>query len=189
MAPTSSGHRIQYLENASQSLLTTSPAISAHLQMVRNNVADQNEDRRSAQRSSRSCTACGTILVLGWTCEPIRDALLKRTRKDRIAKRIPGLKTIKWTCSRCDAITVFEAAKPERRHTEKVIPTQATTTAFVQPVADKPKVQALLHPESTSKKRARLKRSSLQSMLLNQQKPRSKQPEGFGLDLMDLMKG
>lgn len=190
MASSAVTRRIHYLDSASQCLLTISPAISAHLRLVRNNVAE-NGDRNSTQESNCSCSACGSMLLPGWTCESVRDSAQKRTRKDRLTKQKPDLKVIKWKCSRCNVVTTIEALKPERRQTVKPRSSRAADAAQADTTVDKPTVssQLTLSTQQTSKKRGRSKKLSLQSILANQKKPDAKQSEGFGLNLMDIMKG
>ena len=191
MAPDSAAARLRYLDHASQCLLTSSPAISAHLETVRQEVAEEKGNSTSSEPFIRSCTACGNILVPGWSCKSIRETLPKRTRKDRIAKeKNPGVKVLKWQCSKCDAVTAIEAAKAGRQRIATVPSSRTASLAQKEtpiPTSTKPS-EATSNTSKASKKRAKGKKSSLQTMLANHNKLSANRPEGFGLDLMDLMK-
>ena len=191
MRTTNVAARLQYLDEASLRLLTTSPALSAHLQGARQALADENGNEVVSHGSTWNCAACGSVMVPGLSCTSIRDPPRKRIRKDRLAKQEFAVKTVKLQCSRCDAITTIEAVKPERSRKVQVAQTRPTTsvhedTAVENRIITKPTTESA---EKTSRKRTRAKKStSLQSMLAGQKVVKSKETQGFGLDLMDLMR-
>ena len=182
--------RLRYLRNASESLFTSSPTVSAHLQTVRHAVAEGKGYGAASQQSKRDCTSCGSILVPGWSCKSVKEATAKRTRKDRLVPKQPGLKVIRRQCSKCDAVTTIETAKPKRDRKAQTSPSRPFPAAHQDRKSDKlpASPQPTFTPERTPRRRAKNKRSSLQSMLANQKKTGDKEPTGFGLDLMDFAK-
>lgn len=190
MTSTSEASRSHYLENASRSLLVSSPAISAHLQSVRRVAVEEEKVKPLPQESHWSCTACGSILLPGRSYKSIIEPHLKRTRKDRLALRKNGIKATKLQCSKCNAVSIVEAMKPERTRMIKLAPPRLTDAVRGNTPSDRTPAASPQAPiiDRGPKKRARGKKSSLQSMLVNQGKGVTSNSTGFGLDLMDLMK-
>ena len=183
MLSTSISARLNYLDKASKRLLVSSPAISAYLQSERNATSDE-VDGVVSTTSNRSCNACGNILIPGWSCVQVKPAKKshggRKSRSQKLSREQRKLR-----CSMCHAITTFEPekaaqAKNDLKPSPKTHKSKANTapTTTPQPKADDMR---------TSNRRARSKKSTLQSMLADQKKREVELPKGFGLDLMDLM--
>lgn len=188
--------RLNHLAKASQLLATTSPAISGHLRSAQHRLATGEGKPTSSPSHLRTCSACGSSLVLGWNCKINMNKIpkTKRTRQDRLQKR-DGNRTIDVRCSRCDSITKIESIKPssvDGREPERKLP---VTVHVSKPSV--PRSQSLEVPKIENsgtapaapavKKRSRNKKSSLQSMLDNRKL--TGPTKGFGLGLADFMTG
>lgn len=189
MAKTAATARTKYLEKASSRLLLPSPAVSAYLQTVRNGLLEQEGVEKSSHDGPKICPSCGTILVPGLTCQPAR--LSKRSRTERLAMRGMGSKILRLKCSRCSAISTFESVKPgivqkPNTNTDTLIRSRIRPRELASITSSS--TPTLKEPVQTSRRRARSKNSTLQSMLQSQQKVVSENSKGFGLDLMDFMK-
>lgn len=185
--------RLLYLDNASKNLLKPSPAISAHLQSVRQSVIGERDEVSSPQTTERTCAACGNILIPGWSCESITETSTKRTRKDRREKKRGSMKIVNLRCHKCDVITSIESTKPGAKRRKPHQTQYPILNATAAPGTTKETSLDLTSvPEEIatrpSRKRPRGKKASLQSMLAKQKTAESSTASGFGLDLMDLMK-
>lgn len=186
--------RLDHLAQASQSLATTSPAVSGYMRNAEHRLANGEGKSLSNPTHLRLCKTCGSSLILGWNCEvPVKKAAkAKPTRQDRIEKKTKA-RSIDVRCSRCDSTNTLEYSKSKSRK-ETVgaqgppVKVQSAKPLIPQPM-DKPKVvQSEAAPAtSAAKKRSRGKKSSLQSML-DSQKP-AIPAKGFGLGLADFMTG
>ena len=180
----------RYLDHASQILLTSSPAISAHLQASRSHDPKDYEENSYSRKQEQPCRSCGNLMVSGWSCTSIPNTASKRTRKDRLSMKGPNVETIKLQCLRCHAITTIESRKPARgikvsRTSSQAVATVATK---VETSTFSPTTASAESPSSISRKRPRAKKSTLLSQLATQQTTAKTKPEGSSLDLMDFMK-
>lgn len=183
--------RLKYLESAASILQLSSPPISARLQLESNDLTNDG-DTPTAQEDGRSCPACGTTFVPGWSCKTIIKVAGKRTRKDRVEKGSGDVKTIRVQCLKCDAVTPVESLK-SAKNAAKSNSLEKCKSVFpgVQPMRDPPKPAESDSDEQAgppSRKRARGKKSTLRSMLSVQQNSTTSAQPGFGLDLKDFMK-
>ena len=186
MVSTSISARLKYLDNASKCLQVSSPAISAHLQSERNITSDEVDDVAS-KRIDRSCNACGNVLIPGWSCERVRAANKsqegRKSRSHNLAYRQRKLR-----CSMCTGITTVDAerapqAKKDLKSTYDPTETHKGKAKTAPTFTPQPKADDIRN----SNRRARSKKSTLQSLLADQKKTEVEKPKGFGLDLMDLM--
>ena len=189
-APTS---RLKYLDAASHLLVRSSPSTSAHLGAARRELVEDIAGGAPLQTSSDSCTACGNILIPGLSCNYVKVPQPKRTRKDRLQKKHDGLKVIKLLCSRCNTATVLESPKRDRaiKTKDSRVGGRFSIMAGADATTEPPRAsgsQSNEAPTASSRKRARSKKSSLQSIVTDKKTANSIPSNGFGLDLMDLMK-
>lgn len=183
--------RLRYLENASKALYGPSPAISAHLQTVRQSIITEGDDEASPQSIERICTACGHTFILGRTCEDATKTSEKRTREDRLTQRHSSVKIVQFRCHKCGRKSEVEIPRPARQRGKQMLP-QVPATTTTLPTGNK-SISSLTAPlapsaEQPPRKRPRNKKTSLQSILANQKTAESSPTKGFGLDLMDLMR-
>lgn len=176
--------RLRYLQDAAQSLSNISPAASTHLGATYQALVN---DKTDGPRANPFCEACGKVMIIGWSCTTVVDTKRKRSREDRLAQSVPGVKTFKLKCSICGAVTVLEFAKPSQKR-RPTVQTTSTKIDFVSSQVPSPDQHI---PEPSIKpaaKRARGKKSSLQSLIASQKASESQKSAGFGFDLQDFMK-
>lgn len=186
-------HRVNHLEKAAKSILVTSPAVSAHILAQRNATLNDQENESLFKGSFQSCSACGNAMIPNWSCKPVKPAYsIRRGAKSNTDDRSRHQR--KLQCSMCNTITILDKessqpAKPKAANysnqhtTASGAPPSLSSTMRSQP-------NAIANKTSTTSRRARAKKSSLQSLLADQKKTGSnKKAGGFGLDLTDLMQG
>ena len=173
--------RSAFLDNASQSLLATSPAVSAFLGSLH-----LRTSRAEAGKVQR-CLGCGTILLPSRTCKRINTAH-GRHAKGRKSVDTP----IRYRCTSCGALSALD--KPQRRRkpparlpTGPLDPKVTTKSPAIDSVKSfETTLQAHEgRDKATSRKRARPRKTGGLGALLAQSK--SQQPKSAGLDLMDFM--
>ncbi|KAF2482991.1 hypothetical protein BDY17DRAFT_296603 [Neohortaea acidophila] len=170
--------RLRFLNGVAERLMVSSPATSAYVQSVRLAALHNDESRDGGDGI---CTACGNILIFGWSCDIPKTE--KRTRSTRIASSLDHQQRMAAQCVRCDSSTFINKAK--RRKTKR----SPQTSKLPQPQVLEPVQSASLETEKPSaRRRPRNKKASLQSMIANKPTSNSGRSTGFGLDLMDLMK-
>jgi len=186
--------RIDFLQNAAALLTVSSPAASAHLRSFQHQVADE-QGVAIPEAGDKVCTACGSLLIPGWSCKTITHDE-KRARRST-AKRKPGsrpdVKTLRLQCSSCNTIATLQSAKPRR--VPKKIPTRSVPTLEIAqepnlPISQSANLQSPKVANTMASRKTRGKKTSLQALLAaNQQQQRNSQPIAKrGLDLMDFMK-
>ncbi|KAK0253802.1 hypothetical protein B0A54_13426 [Friedmanniomyces endolithicus] len=186
--------RIDFLKNAADLLTVSSPAASAHLRSSRHQVADGHGVERP-QDGGTVCTACGGILIPGWSCKTIKhdEKRARRTLANRKPSPRPNVKTLKVQCSRCNAITPLQSDKP-RRVSKKTSTKSISTLEITQDPKPLPLPSADVHPpklaSTAASRKTRGKKTSLQALLVaSQLQQRNSQPiVKRGLDFMDFMK-
>lgn len=203
MALTAASLRNKYLQDASHSLLASSPSVSAHLQSSRLRLTEESREtgERRKGRIAPVCEACGNILIIGWSCKrQYRDSGRRTSREPRKC-RGREVHSQKVSCDLCRAVTTLSVQKLPNV-TEKRIETYSRpnskqpayeptppgpTDSSQDPALPQTKnPTAVSHPSASRK--ARSKKSSLQALLGNQSRPTASSNAKPGLDLMDFMK-
>lgn len=178
--------RLEYLDSASSLLIISSPAVSSHLQSVK-----QCDTETTISRDKIiPCPACGNLMLPGWSCK--QSATQKRTRRDRLAgKQTASQFTLE--CLKCFRITTIEAKRPVNASPSKTLD-QPRTIQKAKPVSQSKELAsstATTMDSSTpskidAKRRGRGKKSSLQALLAERKTyTPAKAP---GLSLEDFMK-
>lgn len=194
---------MKFLDQASGALTFASPTVSSFLRATRRDALVTKDT--SAQ--GNFCNACGQMLLLGWSCEPVRSIEHRQTRQ----QRINGVKTAKKRvrCSACgteDSIQHHKRAKakiiqrpsqlkenlskdtgPKLSDIHKPIPDPAPAPVAVTSASSKEQTPEPTQAKPTARRKGRGKNSSLQAMLANK-KTETPKGSGFGLDFMDFMK-
>ncbi len=188
MVTTTTDAGLRYLQRVSEQLLSSSPAVSAHLQAKRHLLASEHD--LASESPERSCKACGSILIPGWSCKTATSTLKKRTRPDRLARE-STLRLAKVQCGRCNTVTTIERhkLKTSRRasHHDAALTSTAEQTAKTND--DNHKEANKAEPASTpTRKRSRGKKSSLQSMIAKKTPAQTSTAGSFGLGFADLLK-
>ena len=181
--------RLRYLQDASEALQISSPAIASRLGALGNRATAGS---RQSTADKLDCASCGTRLVRGWSCTVAKDGKTKQTRKNRLALSGIAIKSVALKCSRCGVITSCEMKKQTRSGRLPARSTLPTPTKVADPAITQPRPTSAETRAKESatipQKRARGKKSSLQSIIAGQKPVPSKQTSGFGLDLQDFMK-
>jgi len=200
--------RLQYLHDASDLLIASSPAISARLRTVERKVAGE-QGLATDQHKDRSCTACGNVLIPGWSCKIIVRNDGSKVLQGRPSKPSArsSVKTLKMQCLACNAITVTDSRKPPRLGNKTVPPptTHVNVTsvaaarvdaalrteapAHATTISQAPATSQAANPITTSSRKARSKKSSLQALLAGQQQGSAGPATKRGYELKDFMKG
>lgn len=187
---TQDGARTKFLERASYLLTSTSPAVSAHLRLESNNLAP--ETTQDSQEHPQSCLACGNLLAPGWSCNIVTNVSSKRTRDDRIEKGSGNVKTVRLQCLSCAAVTLIATPKPATKIKKaKNLGAPGATTVDTSPVSQALQQQEDNKGEDLSRpprKRAKGKKSTLQSLLSEQKRNMASTQKNFRLELTDFMK-
>ncbi|EME78424.1 uncharacterized protein MYCFIDRAFT_212380 [Pseudocercospora fijiensis CIRAD86] len=172
--------RQQYLAAASEALMLSSPAISSYLQTV-------NEQHVG---HPQSCSACGSTMLLGWSCTKITTKAHTRTRRDRMSGTSKAATTT-LECLRCSSVTTVVERGLRRSKNAKLdrsgkLPLVSHEQPLRAPKSAMGKAEARAPSAAGSKKRGRGKKSSLQAMLADRKTTGTS--SGFGLSLDDFMK-
>ena len=188
--------RQQFLDSASQSLVFSSPHISAHLKSIQNGQLKTLHPKANTNESYVTCSACGNALLSGVTgkIDGQKPFGRKRTRSDRLSLN-SATKPIRTQCSVCNSVTKIDLPRP-----------QITKSRRIQRAVDKIAPGKPIHPSgrvetekllsttvttssgSATKKRNRSKNSSLQDMLAKRKLTEAAPRKGLGMDWMDFMK-
>ncbi|KXL50002.1 hypothetical protein M433DRAFT_453926 [Acidomyces richmondensis BFW] len=177
--------RAHFLDNASQALIVSSPVVSSYLSKASNTIYDAINAQGVSPRLSRSCNACGTILISGWSCSSLSDG--KKHKPNRFEK------TTSLRCSQCNAITVFSSqSKHRHKHTKNeslVKPDlRSDTVPDSEDFVAQPRKHSVEAMKANANRKARSKRSSLQFLVSNSKTNSAKLNNRPNFDLMDFMK-
>ena len=199
MADAATAAKLRFLNASAHHYLTSAPATSTHLMLQRNlEVADNGLVLREDE-GSRSCRACGSILIPGRTSRTsiISDGVSKnkaRSKKRSAEREVE--KPIKFVKIDCLVCYRFEK-KPLQRPTDSSVRKSGKATAQPTPltvtragVTDPASPQSLkpVTTNASSKQRAKARKHGGLQAMLEKSKASSIPSSGFGLDLLDLMK-
>jgi RNase P subunit RPR2 len=157
-----------FLSQASQSLLQASPSTSAHLSF-----SDLERSERLDRRMSRgACSACGTLLVPGLTCNGRIERSNSVPKPKQLAKG-PGNRNSCWVfrCTRCGRNNrhAVSSSKPINARSRGRVAETSEIISYAQDTPHLPEHQPPTRPGAklSSKKRAKARndRSSLQTLL------------------------
>lgn len=205
MASAETDARLRFLAKASDILAVSSPSVSAYIRAA---TSDGSQlPRTETEYPYNDCRACARPLVVGWTCESVKIAEHRQTRKDRISASRMITKCVK--CSACGTKNTIQHARRSKTARPKPVvprkdpglailpkaeakanraPTPGTQpTQEVTPPLSKGQTPEPTQAKAPGRRKARGKNSSLQALLANKQ-PEAPKSSGFGLDFMDFMK-
>jgi hypothetical protein len=194
--------RLRFLEQASDALAVTAPTVSSFMRASKREAASYHELEPTG--SGNVCSACGQLLLIGWSCETVRTGEHKQTRQQRISGKTSTTKHVQ--CSACGTENMLqhhkrrkriiskplsklkmaspEAAVPAERPVPTPLPEQ---TPAASPLPSKEETPEIAQAKPTVRRKARNKNASLQALLANK-KPEAPKDAGYGLDFMDFMK-
>jgi hypothetical protein len=194
--------RLRFLEKASEAMAVTAPTVSSFMRASKREAASYHEIESTG--SGNVCSACGQLLLIGWSCETVRTGEHKQTRQQRISGKTTTTKCVQ--CSACGTENTFQhhkrrrptASKPPSKVkvaspetavlAEQPIPTTLPEqTPAASPLRSKEQTPEITQAKPTVRRKARNKNASLQALLANK-KPDAPKASGYGLDFMDFMK-
>lgn len=182
--------RLQFLKEAAHLLVLPAPETSRHLMLKHNSLlSDHNHGPFEGQQSS--CSACGTIMVVGWEGRLEIESVGRKSKKGKkgdkegkgkmMAKPQPKpSKTMVYTCDTCKRVSRFPMDLPTKpaRHNLSSRQPQPSEIPTEKPSAT----------PSNVKKRSKSKKGGLAAILAKQKESGANSTGGFGLNLMDFMK-
>ena len=182
--------RSRFLQEAASALAASVPMVAAHLNAAEKSVC-AHADLPGDSQGSTSCNSCGSALLPGWSASASRVTKLGAitSRGDRSAAT--AKKTLRLRCNLCDRITVTNITKPPkaspqvRNERSSALVAQSQDLQPSGPALNETQQPAKAYPSS---RKARGKKSSLQSLLASRDKTAPATPTR-GLDLMDFVKG
>lgn len=173
------------------------PASAAFLETRFAQVLEDNQLQSPAYHWRSVCSACGNVLITGWSASASRQARISKKHSDDhhakgSAKELP-VQPIVHECKRCSRKT---RSRPETSNLNRTFPrTQSVTAVVAAPGLDnlttvptKMNETAPVSANANSKRRAKARKQNGLQALLEKSKSDQEQKKGFGLDLMDLMK-
>jgi hypothetical protein len=188
--------RQRHLAAASELLMVSSPAVSAHLRSSELALHD-DQDLSSSATPYEICTACGSVLLLGWSSR-IAGSTLPSRGSQKAKRRAPRRsQSGRQQCLRCNAVSAMQAnmptkaRKPDNMTTKITAPAVQASTPLPKPPSldTQPATESLAVPSNAGSRKARSKKSSLQALLAGQQSSNSKAGSTKpGYDLKDFMK-
>ncbi|TGO45381.1 hypothetical protein BCON_0398g00060 [Botryotinia convoluta] len=186
--------RLRYLNESAHFLAKSAPTTSKYLVSQCKSLMFDHEIEQPDLSKRGSCSACGTIMILG--SEGKLEVKSQSLKKKPIRKRAKGASSVEkamiYTCGSCNKMTkhrldpapvAFRSKKGAVQHgaVSKTDPLPAQTLTTANTIGT-PSTNA------SSKKRAKNRKLGGLGALLAKQKASQTSSSGFGLDLMDLMK-
>lgn len=194
--------RLRFLEQASEVLAVSAPTVSSSIRASKTEIAVSHGAETFS--SGNVCSACGRLLLVGWSCEIVRSGKYRQTRQQRTSGKTSTTKCVQ--CSACGTENMVQHHKrrktgpsrlPKRvkeTHSETTVPAVQPTQAILpektpvsSPLPSKNTTPEVAQAKPAVRRKARDKNASLQA-LLAAKKPEAPKPSGYGLDFMDFMK-
>lgn len=204
MTHTETRARIKYLAASAQLYSQIAPETSAHLMLQCGNVAASNDISFKMPDSQRACSACGTILISGWTSRTsVADYQKnkKRRLKPRSERKGTTDERTKFVMTQC--LVCLQSTSSHLEHAAGHGPTRKQTfmsqAALLEATLSPSRVtgqageaiqehQIPLPANLASKKRARARKQSGLQAMLQKSKNTNKEAPSPMLNLMDFMK-
>ncbi|KAF5869095.1 putative rnase p rpr2 rpp21 snm1 subunit domain-containing protein [Botrytis fragariae] len=186
--------RLQYLNEAAHFLATSAPTTSRYLGSQRNSLMFDHEIEQPDLSKRGSCSACGTIMILGSEGKlKVKSQSIKKKPVRKGAKGASSVeKAMVYTCGSCTKITRHRLAPAPVASRSKNGTVQHGAVSKSNPLAAQNLTTANTmgtpSTNASSKKRAKNRKLGGLGALLAKQKASQTSSSGFGLDLMDLMK-
>ncbi|KAH7409297.1 hypothetical protein BKA64DRAFT_392860 [Cadophora sp. MPI-SDFR-AT-0126] len=175
--------RLRYLNNSAHLLATTSPATSRYLLSRHNALMFESKIDLSEEQKKRACSACGTIMILGWEATLENNVERKKGKGRHGTEAMKPPKAMIYSCGTCSKKTRIPTgiSKSARRNKGSL---QSTSNSMV-PTPQSQASQSNAPSQKGAKRKSR-KKGVLEAILArNQPQPAN---TGFGLDLSDFMK-
>lgn len=181
--------RATYLQEAAHLLAPSSPAAAAFLGRARHElIASADADKPSREYDAlcrEACSACGNILIPGWSC---RVSTRFQSQPD-LAGRTQGVKSLKnhtscvvYECLRCHRETIQALQSKPRRQMRKLAMAVESKPAELSKPAQETNDKISKTNNASSKQRQKARKGGLQALL---EKNKAQSSNAGGLDLMD----
>lgn len=195
--------RIKYLAASAQQYSQIAPATSAHLMLQCDSVAASNDVSIKMSDSRRTCAACGTISVSGWTSrtsvvDPSRNKKGRpKPRNDSKGITDARTKVVMTECLVCrrsasshlEHVAAHGSSRKQISTSKGALLKPTSTLGVTRPTDDGiQQPQASLLTNLASKRRARARKQSGLQAMLQKSKSADKEAPSPALDLMDFMK-
>ena len=184
--------RLRFLKAASVQLATVAPNISAELMSAFTQSLSETQDdtqqtkKEWAQMQRECCSACGNLMLPGWSNslrhgQPGSASARKQPQKRTSSPKV----SIVTVCLRCDRkrMQLFERRQP--KHMSFKINHNLGRLDVAVPSASHDQEKVTKSANATSKQRKKSRKGGLQAMLEKNKGQSS--GGGIGLDLMDFM--
>ncbi|KAK7549489.1 hypothetical protein IWX49DRAFT_36969 [Phyllosticta citricarpa] len=203
--------RLRFLDESARLLSFGAPETSSFLEAQHDRLLVEHGMTVPETRRREVCSACGTILIPGYSCKVLHErkrpaAAQRKGLEGRIAKQKDARKVSNcddgkekvYLCSNCHSETrvPLPAARARINKAKKGIQaplpeaqaSSSETSTTAGPSAAVAEKGLSSTANVSSKKRAKARKGGLQAMLANSKKESKPASQGFGLDLMDLMR-
>ncbi|KAI6249416.1 hypothetical protein HI914_02806 [Erysiphe necator] len=190
MAITEVSARISFLNDSAHLLFACAPETSRYLMMKRNKLAFDNNIDLAETRMSKTCNACGTMMIIGWqgsisNVSGISNEKKKKRKKVADKKQQPRL--LIYECNTCHRKTrqILSTNLKTLKDRRSLKMTQLKLESFKNNSEAESKPQNLSTPTLSTRKRRKTKKITLETLIEQKKDP---QPSSFGFDLMDFLK-
>ena len=194
--------RLKFLAASAQLYSSTAPATSAHLMLECKAVATANNIVLKESESKQACSACGTILVPGWSLRTtIVDSRRSKKFRSKSGKEDHSFpreaqKLVLSECLVCHRLkrTPLMCSSRHNDGGRANFESHPASSTSAQTVAEtgvtNPKTQGIERASAnlSSKRRAKSRKSDSLQALLEKSRAIEATSSGVGLDLMDMMK-
>jgi ribonuclease MRP protein subunit SNM1 len=192
MISSTTAAKLRYLNDSAHLLSYSAPSTAAFLQSRHDQVVTSEHAAVPDTRGREICGACGFNMLWSPLHLPVRlePELRKCKRADgEASSKSNGTKTAVLSCQMCHAKTEYKLPAAGRdRRSSKFKRTHHSAELKTAPIP--PGGTSTADTHTTPRKRAKgRKQNSLSAMLAKSKAEAASQKTGFGLDLMDLMRG
>ncbi|RKF61428.1 putative rnase p rpr2 rpp21 snm1 subunit domain-containing protein [Erysiphe neolycopersici] len=189
MTTTETSARIRFLNQSAQLLFKSAPETSRYLMTKRNKLALDNNVDITETKLSRTCNACGSLMIIGWhgaiSIDPGIHKRQKKHPKKMENKKQP--RALIYECNTCHRKTRqnlgFRLRTVKERKSLKISTLQ--TEDLPNNCEPRPKTQNNSMLASNTRKRRRTKKNTLETLIEQKRNPQS---TSYGFDLMDFLK-
>jgi RNase P subunit RPR2 len=189
--------RLRYLNDSAHLLAYSAPSTAAFFQSRYNQLVDREDVAVPDARRREICAACGFNMLWSSMYPPVHPEVQNKKRQKPNGAAPSKSNETKGTllsCRMCHSKTEYQLPVAKRTRGASKL-----RRADLSPLAKTPSLHQELDSTSkssldtrthTPRKRAKgRKQNSLSAMLAKSKAEAASQKSGFGLDLMDLMKG
>ncbi|RKF54474.1 putative rnase p rpr2 rpp21 snm1 subunit domain-containing protein [Golovinomyces cichoracearum] len=189
--PSDMSARIRFLNDSAHLLAASAPETSRYLMLKRNALASDNNIDPVETNMSKTCNACGTLMIIGWQGTVyIESRGTGKKMKDsrQRAKKRQRSRTLVYECNTChrksrdDLNSSLKSRQKLKSSRSKPIPSMKKPSNHEQ---EKNSHVALTPPSGIRKVNRKRKNNTLEALIA---KKKSSQTSSVDFDLMDFLK-